>query len=75
MPTPRRCVAAFMRDRQWLVTIARFMARPREYEKRREAATRAFTPQKFRQEWELFWELLDPVFDALDTQVTVSVHL
>ncbi|CBN74688.1 hypothetical protein Esi_0037_0113 [Ectocarpus siliculosus] len=42
------------------------MARPREFELRRAAAVRAFTPQKFRQEWELFWELVDPVFDGLE---------
>ncbi|CAN0099942.1 unnamed protein product, partial [Ectocarpus sp. 8 AP-2014] len=53
------------RGRRWLLTLARFMARPREFELRRAAAVRAFTPQKFRQEWELFWELVDPVFDGL----------
>ncbi|CAN0293419.1 unnamed protein product, partial [Ectocarpus fasciculatus] len=54
------------RRRRWLLTLARFMARPREFELRRAAAVRAFTPQKFRQEWELFWELVDPVFDGLE---------
>ncbi|CAN0144230.1 unnamed protein product, partial [Ectocarpus sp. 13 AM-2016] len=54
------------RGRRWLLTLARFMARPREFELRRAAAVRAFTPQKFRQEWELFWELVDPVFDGLE---------
>ena len=57
--------------RRWLLTLARFMARPREFERRRAAAVRAFTPQKFRQEWELFWELLDPVFDAVEKMVAV----
>lgn len=57
--------------RRWLLTLARFMARPREFERRRAAAVRAFTPQKFRQEWELFWELLDPMFDAFDTTTAV----
>ncbi|CAB1121399.1 unnamed protein product [Ectocarpus sp. CCAP 1310/34] len=54
------------RGRRWLLTLARFMARPREFELRRAAAVRTFTPQKFRQEWELFWELVDPVFDGLE---------
>ena len=54
-----------------MLTLARFMARPREFERRRAAAVRAFTPQKFRQEWELFWELLDPVFDAVEKMVAV----
>ncbi|CAN0303761.1 unnamed protein product, partial [Hapterophycus canaliculatus] len=42
------------------------MARPREFELRRAAAVRAFTPQKFRQEWELFWELVDPILDGAE---------
>lgn len=61
-----------MRARSWVVTLARFMAEPREFERRRAAAVRAFTPQKFRQEWELFWELVDPIADAFDTKVAVS---
>lgn len=52
------------RKRRWLLNLARLMARPREYEVRRAAAVRAFTPQKFRQEWELFWELVDPILDG-----------
>lgn len=58
--------------RRWLLILARFMARPREFELRREAAVRAFTPQKFRQEWELFWNLIDPMFDAFDRETEVS---
>ena len=52
------------RKRRWLLNLARLMARPREYEVRRATAVRAFTPQKFRQEWELFWELVDPILDG-----------
>lgn len=72
-PTPPQRLPAVMqmRRRRWLLTLARFMARPREYEKRREASIRGFTPQKFRQEWELFWELFDPISDAFDTKVRV----
>ena len=36
--------------RRWLLTLARFMARPREFERRRAAAVRAFMPKKFPQE-------------------------
>lgn len=54
-----------------MLTLARFMARPREFERRRAAAVRAFTPQKFRQEWELFWELLDPIFDGFEKKTAV----
>lgn len=59
------------RQRRWLLILARFMAKPREYEQRRAALVRTFTPQKFRQEWELFWELLDPMFEAVDRTSTV----
>lgn len=61
-----------MRERRWLLILARAMARPREFERRRAAAVRAFTPQKFRQEWELFWELLDPIADAFENNIAVS---
>lgn len=54
-----------------MLNLARLMARPREYEVRRAAAVRAFTPQKFRQEWELFWELVDPVLDGLEKATAV----
>lgn len=60
--------------RRWLLILARFMARPREFERRRAASVRAFTPQKFRQEWELFWELLDPVSDAVERTVEVKLR-
>lgn len=59
------------RRRRWLFTLARFMARPREFELRRAAEVRAFTPQKFRQEWELFWELLDPILDGIEKTTAV----
>lgn len=60
------------RRRRWLLNLARLMARPREYEVRRAAAVRAFTPQKFRQEWELFWELVDPILDGVEKATAVS---
>lgn len=61
----------WQRQRRWLLILARFMAKPREFEQRRAALVRTFTPQKFRQEWELFWELLDPMFEAVDRTSTV----
>lgn len=47
------------------------MARPREYELRRAAAVRAFTLQKLRQEWDLFWELIDPILDGFEMATAV----
>lgn len=60
-----------MRGQRWLLTLAQLMARPREFKQRHETVIRAFTPHKFRQEWELFWELWDPIADAFETTTAV----
>lgn len=76
LPNPReRSPGRSVRSRRWLLTLARFMARPREFEERQAATVRIFAPQKFRQEWELLWELCDPIAEAVERTRSVSQGL
>ncbi|CAM9752098.1 unnamed protein product, partial [Discosporangium mesarthrocarpum] len=55
-----------MADRRWLVSLALFMAHTREFQGRHTAALHAFHPNRFRSEWELFWELVDGIGDSVE---------
>ncbi|CAM9786188.1 unnamed protein product [Choristocarpus tenellus] len=63
-----------MSDRTWLVSLVLFMAHTEEYQERCQAVLEAFQPNRFRSEWDLFWELVDEMTVSLETSIMVRHH-
>eukprot|EP00611_Tribonema_gayanum_P008613 TRINITY_DN1821_c0_g1_i2.p1 TRINITY_DN1821_c0_g1~~TRINITY_DN1821_c0_g1_i2.p1 ORF type:complete len:1318 (-),score=394.48 TRINITY_DN1821_c0_g1_i2:1168-5121(-) len=70
-PEPPPKIMMFTR---WLHVLASHMAQAQALRDRKKQALRNFTPQKFKSEWEMFWELVDPVMEGLVQEATALIE-
>jgi hypothetical protein len=55
-----------MRSPRWLSFLASWLARSRELKERKQQEDSVFSAAKFRSEWDLFWELMDPLVEGME---------
>ncbi len=51
---------------KWLYILSSFLSHAREMKLRKETEAKSFSPTRFKEEWELFWDHMDPLMEKID---------